>query len=183
MDRRELLATGGGCLTIAIAGCQSDGESSDQSGAASTAVGELADSQPTIEAIDATPDDPVGELAVAFDAAVYERLEDGDQFWEADDGNAYLLGQYVLENTGDEPIDLAPGHLQIEADDEDAEWTVLVDGSRLDVELDPGETVDEWLVHIVPADVSTVTVTVDPFDPVAASVERDEGLDVTFPDA
>ncbi|WP_254768175.1 hypothetical protein [Salinilacihabitans rarus] len=160
-----------------------DGDSDDGSETAGNEFGELVDSQPTIEGVDANPDDPTGQLDVSFYAEVYDTLEDGDQFWEAEDGEAFLLGQFRIENVGEERIDFAPGNITVNADGEEGEWTVLVDGSRLNIALDPGDSVNEWQVYEVSDGVEEVEVTIETLNPVTATVEYDDSIEITFPAA
>lgn len=206
MQRRTLLAASSALLTTGFAGCSSDGNGTgngngnsegsptDTETATPTdtdsgtgegegdAYGVPADSQPAIQASDADAQGGDGELEIAFDARTYTRLEDGDQFWEPESGEVFLLGQYHVTNVGDQAVDLAGGQLAITAGGEDAGWTVVKDGSRFRVTLEPGDEVNEWLVHTMPAGASDVTVSYEASEDIAATVERDESIEFTFPE-
>lgn len=205
MQRRTLLGLTGTALTTSLAGCNSDGNGSgnpdDNVYAGNTSTdtdagtndgdgggegddnGVPAESQPAFQARDADADGTDGELEIAFHARTYTRLEDGDQFWEADDGEMYLLGQYHVQNVGDQTVDLLGGQIAVQADDTEGEWTVVKDGSRFRVTLEPDDELDEWLVHTIPADASEVTVSYDAAEDIAATVEHDDTVEFTFPEA
>lgn len=104
-----------------------------------------------------------------------------NQFWESQEDELYLLGQYKMENVGDESIDFAPKNIVIETTEGKAIWSVLVDVNRLNVELEPGSVVNEWFVHTGMEGIEEVMVTIDTFDQVRATVEYDDSLGITFP--
>lgn len=206
MKRRNYIALSSTLLTATLAGCSSDGNGNDDGSgngdigngntdtttdtatnnedteSSEDGIGTPAEDQPPVQASDATASADDGALEIAFDARTYTRLEDGNQFWEPESGEVYLLGQYQIANVGDQPVGLAGGQLAVTADGEEAGWTVLKDGSRFDVTLESGDELDEWLAHTMPADASSVTVSYSSTDDVAATVERDESIEFTFPE-
>lgn len=204
MRRRKLLAVAGSSIPAALAGCTQDdsgnretgsmnddgdgsgsgGDGGDGSDENTDEFGTLADSSPVFTGIDYNPDDADGELDVDFNARVYTKLQgEGGQFWEANDGEAYLLGQFRIENVGDSSVDFQPGTILVTADGDEAEWTVLVDGSRLRTTLEAGDIANEWQVFILPEDSTEVEVTVEPLAPVSTTVELDGELAFTFPES
>lgn len=202
MQRRTLLTTGSTALLLGLAGCNSndnengngngngEGNTTDTDTATSNEdtdgdgdeIGTPADNQPSIQASDATASGQDGTLEIAFDARAYTRLDDGDQYSRPAEGEVFLLGQYQIVNVGDQPVSLAGGQITVTADGEEAGWTVLRDGSRFDVTLDTGDELDEWLVHTMPEDASEVEVSYSSLDEVAATVERNESVEFTFPE-
>ena len=129
------------------------------------------------------PDDATTTLTIRWNGKVFDAvtLPDEEQFWESADDEQYLILQLAIENTGDNPADFVPGELQITADGTEAEWTVLVDGSRLDVTLDPGESVEDWVAFTIPADSEEIVITAEPVeDAYAVQFESDETLEVPF---
>lgn len=206
MQRRTYLALTGASLTTAIAGCGTDeaddngrdgdgegdgggggggGDTTDDEDAGDGGDdenGTPADNQPSIQASDADAQGVDGELDIAFDARTYTRLEDGDQFWEPERGEVFFLGQYLVANVGDQAVDLAGGQLAITADGEEAGWTVVKDGSRFRVTLEPGDELNEWLVHTIPEGASDVDVSYEATGDVAATVTHDESIEFTFPE-
>lgn len=58
---------------------------------------------------------------------------------------------------------------------------MLVDGSRLDVTLDPAESVEDWAAFTIPADSEKVVITAEPVgDAYAAQFTLDEMLEIPF---
>lgn len=202
MRRRTLLALTG-LSTMSTAGClgsqdddpenddSPDGSGNEEStsentgggGESTDELGTPVESQPSFSGDTHDPEGADGEFAVDFNARMYTKLQgEGGQFWEAGDGEAYLLGQFRIENTGDVSVDFQPGNIVANADGEGAEWTVLVDGGRLRTTLEAGDDVNEWQVFTVSGSPEDVEVTVEPLDSASTTVEFDEELEFTFPE-
>ena len=139
--------------------------------------------QPSMRAEPFEPDDPDTTLTIRWNGRVFNAVTfpNEDQYWESADEEQYLILQLAIENTGDNPADFVPGELQITADGTEAEWTVLVDGSRLDVTLDSGESVEDWVAFTIPTDSDEIVITAEPVgDAYTAQFESDETLDIPF---
>lgn len=161
---------------------QSDGESNATEGGGESTEAEAPD-QPSMRAEPFEPDDATTMLMIRWKGKVFDAvtLPDEEPFWEPADDEHYLIMQLAIENTGDNPVDYVPSELQITADGTKAEWTVLVDGSRLDVTLDPVESVEDWVAFTIPANSDKVVITAEPVgDAYAAQFESDETLEVPF---
>ena len=139
--------------------------------------------EPSMRAEPFEPDDATTTLTIRWNGRVFNAVTfpDEEQFWESKDDEHYLILQLAIENTGDSPVDFVPGELQITADGTEAGWTVLVDGSRLDITLDPGESVEDWVAFTIPANSDEVVITAEPVgDAYAAQFESDETLEIPF---
>lgn len=139
--------------------------------------------QPSMQAESIDPDDATTTLAIRWNGKVFDGVTfpDEEQFWESADDEHYLILQLAIENTDDNPADFVPGELQITANGTEAEWTVLVDGGRLNVTLDPAESVEDWVAFTIPTNSDEVVITADPVgDAYAAQFESDETLEVPF---
>lgn len=205
ITRRKVVTGTGAVITTGLVGClgtegdssndgsdgsteaeetdqQSDGESNATEGGGESTEAEAPD-QPSMRAESIEPDDATTTLTIRWNGRVFDAvtLPDEEQFWESADDEQYLILQLAIENTGDNPADFVPGELQITADGTEAEWTVLVDGSRLDVTLDPAESVEDWVAFTIPADSEEIVITAEPVgDAYAAQFESDETLEVPF---
>lgn len=202
VTRRKLVARTGAAITTGLVGClgtgdesngdgsteseetdQQSGDQSDETEKKSESMDAEIPDQPSMRAESIDSDDATTTLTIRWNGKVFDAvtLPDEEQFWESADDEHYLILQLAIENTGDNPADFVPSELQITADGTEAEWTVLVDGSRLDVTLDPGESVEDWVAFTIPANSGEVVITAEPVgDAYAAQFESDETLEVPF---
>ncbi|WP_336364863.1 DUF4352 domain-containing protein [Halalkalicoccus salilacus] len=205
ITRRKLVTGTGAVITTGFVGClggegdssddgsdgsteteeggqQSDGGSNATEGGGESTEAEAPD-QPSMRAEPFESDDATTTLTIQWNGKVFDAvtLPDEEQFWESADDEQYLILQLAIENTGDNPAEFVPGELQITADGTESKWTVLVDGSRLDVTLDPAESVEDWVAFTIPANSEEVVITAEPVgDAYTAKFEFDETLEVPF---
>jgi hypothetical protein len=195
MDRRRYLLLSGSALTAPLAGCSGgsdpdgpgdgggdDGGDTGGSDGNNSGDGESEATlpQPEISAESISPDNPDSTLDASWTATVFDALrqEGEDQFWEADEGEQYLILTLELTNVGDAALDISPGEFTVTADGTEGEWTVLTDGSQLDVSLDPEESASGSMAFTIPADPETVTISASPVGGAyAVEFERDEELE------
>lgn len=160
---------------------EADGGDGGDEGLAS--FGTPVEPQPSLEPTDANVDDPLTTLEVKFNGGAFSELVDGDQFWEAESGEMFLLLQVDAANTGDEAYNFAGGDV-IATDDagNESEWTVLVDGSRLNAEIPPGEAFNEWIALVVDNEAESFNVSVQPLGDIQVNASWNEDLEITFPE-
>lgn len=185
MNRRSLLLATGSICAVSLAGCLGDdstaGDESAQEG--SFSFGNAIDDQPTLSVRDTQADQPVTDLDARIRGVVFDRLEANEQFWEPPAGSLYVLVQAAIENVGTESLSFAGGYVSlVDSAGSTGDWTVLLDGSRLQVDIDPGGQFDEWLVFTVDEDISSLEISIEPQAPVTVSTTLDPSLEFTFPE-
>lgn len=189
MHRRTLITAIGATTLAGCAGSDSEPDDTpgdengtdglDQdNGTDDTSESDLPD-QPAINAENTTSEDATSTLAVRWNATVFEavKFEGDNQFWEAEDGEHYLIFHAELTNTGEETIAFAPGQITVDADGTEGGWTVLDDGQRLDVELDAGESATDWVAFTIPDDAEEIMITANASD-YAIEFEHDTEMDL-----
>lgn len=199
MERRKYLTTIGAITTTTVVGCvgnddpvqpedenedtpEEDTDESQEEADGSAEFGTPADPQPSFETSDVNVDEPVTTLDVELNGGAFTELVDGEQFWEPEAGEVFLLLQIRITNTGDESVEFAGGNV-IAVDDagNEAEWTVLIDGSRLNVEILPGEEFNEWIVLVADSGAEAFDISVQPFGDIQTESSWNENVEITFP--
>lgn len=194
MRRRSYLAGLGVTAATALAGCASDTDSGNGNGNGDTDSPDNSSNesdenaaslpeQPTITAEDTNPDDVVTTLEIRWNATVFDTFEidpDRSQYFDSSDGEQYLIFQTEITNTGEETAHFVPGQMEVLADGTEAEWTVVDDGSKLNVNLEPEESADGWVVFTIPEDTNEVVITIQDSSIIeyAAEFTHDEEMDV-----
>lgn len=192
MRRRSYLAALGVTTATALAGCASDTNSGNGNGDTDSPDNSSNESdendvslpeQPTITAEDTDPDSASTTLEIRWNATVFDTYEidpDTEQYYDSPDGENRLIFQAKITNAGEEPAYFVPGQMDVMADGTEAGWTVLEDGSKLDVELEPGDSVEDWVAFTVPEEPSEVVISIKESSTVqyAAEFTHDEGMEL-----
>ncbi|MFC6764965.1 DUF4352 domain-containing protein [Natrinema soli] len=176
MRRRSYLAGLGVTTATALAGCASDTNSGNGNDVSLP-------EQPSITAEDTNPDSASTTLEIRWNATAFDTYKidsDTEQYYDSPDGEQQLIVQVEITNTGEETTGFVPGEMQVLADGTEAEWAVLVDGSRLDVDLEPGESVNDWMAFTIPEDTNEVVITIRDYSVIehAAEFTHDESMEV-----
>lgn len=201
MNRRVFIGGVGASIVVGVAGCtgsddddDDQGEDDDQGGTVEerpdgddgetetdddTADEENLPDQPEIAAEDSGADDG-GVIEARWNAAVFDSVRvdpDDDEVYSADDGEQYIIIQAELTNTGEESLAFYPGVIDIDADGEAGSWTVLDDSTRMELDLDGGDSAEDWIAFSIPEDTDTVTISVDAAH-FRVEFDHDDGLEL-----
>ncbi|GAB7018786.1 hypothetical protein [Halostagnicola bangensis] len=192
MRRRDCLATFGIGTVAALAGCTSDTDNGDENGDndspnnssnESSEEGASLPEQPTITTEDTNPDRATTTLEIEWNATVFDTYQsdpETDQFHRPPEGEQHLVIQKEITNTGEETANFVPRQMNVAVGGTEADWTVIDDVSKLDVDLEPEESVNEWTAFAVPENPSEVAITIQEVVSVdyAATFTHDENLEV-----
>ncbi|WP_200530187.1 hypothetical protein [Halorubrum sp. LN27] len=160
-----------------------DGTESEEEPSGLASFGTPADPQPTFEVENTDVDNQSTTLTAEFYGGAFTELVDGEQFWEPQSGEVFLLLQTHIENTGSEPYSFAGGTV-IATDDagNEAEWSVLIDGSRLSTEVPAGGEFNEWIVLVADSEATSFTLSIQPLEDIQVDASWNEDLEITFPE-
>lgn len=205
MRRRNYLATL--CVGIATtaAGCSSntgDGNGSNDNNSSNNSSGDANNSsgntnnsstdsendaslpkQPSITTEDMDPEGAVTSLEIQWNATVFDALKtdpDQDPYHSSEDGKQFLILQLEIVNTGEETANFVPGQLDVMADGTEAGLTILEDGGKLEVDLEPGNSIEDWIGFTIPEGSSEVVVSIKDNMTVEYATEfsHDKSMDV-----